>query len=152
MGVGPDVVTYTSDYFDHLYETCLTLIKGGHAYADNTDAETTRDERGRGVESKRRNRTVEENANVFEQMKSGTEEGLKNCIRAKINVDNPNKARRDLSSIDATLTIPTTVPIRSGRRTRPTAWLAPSSTASRAWPMPAGRPSIQIAISSSNGS
>ncbi|RWA08522.1 hypothetical protein EKO27_g6569 [Xylaria grammica] len=97
MGVGPDVVTYTSDYFDHLYETCLTLIKGGHAYADNTDAETTRDERGRGVESKRRNRTVEENANVFEQMKSGTEEGLKNCIRAKISVDNPNKARRDLT-------------------------------------------------------
>ncbi|KAH8159171.1 hypothetical protein CIB48_g9070 [Xylaria polymorpha] len=95
MGVKPDVVTYTSDYFDHLYETCLTLIKGGHAYADDTDVETMRDERGKGIESKRRNRTVEENLDIFEQMKNSTEEGLKNCIRAKISVDNPNKAMRD---------------------------------------------------------
>ncbi|KAI1749107.1 tRNA synthetases class I, catalytic domain-containing protein [Xylaria castorea] len=95
MGVKPDVVTYTSDYFDHLYETCLTLIKAGHAYADDTDVETMRDERGRGVESKRRNRTVEENLDIFEQMKNSTEEGLTNCIRAKISVDNPNKAMRD---------------------------------------------------------
>ncbi|KAI1185839.1 tRNA synthetases class I, catalytic domain-containing protein [Nemania serpens] len=95
MGVKPDVVTYTSDYFDHLYDTCLTLIKGGHAYADDTDVETMREERGKGIESKRRNRTVEENLDIFEQMKNGTEEGLKNCIRAKISVDNPNKAMRD---------------------------------------------------------
>ncbi|KAI0424512.1 hypothetical protein F5Y09DRAFT_138465 [Xylaria sp. FL1042] len=33
MDVKPDVVTYTSNYFDHLYETCLTLIRGGHTYA-----------------------------------------------------------------------------------------------------------------------
>ncbi|KAI0535150.1 tRNA synthetases class I, catalytic domain-containing protein [Xylaria digitata] len=95
MGVKPDVVTYTSDYFDHLYETCLGLIKSGNAYADDTDVETMRDERGKGIESKRRNRTVEENLDIFEQMKNGTEEGLKNCIRAKISVDNPNKAMRD---------------------------------------------------------
>ncbi|KAI0376707.1 glutamyl-tRNA synthetase, partial [Hypomontagnella monticulosa] len=95
MGIKPDVVTYTSDYFDHLHETCLTLIKGGHAYADDTDVETMRDERGKGIESKRRGRTVEENLAIFEGMKNGTEEGLKNCIRAKISVDNPNKALRD---------------------------------------------------------
>ncbi|KAJ2997177.1 hypothetical protein NUW58_g737 [Xylaria curta] len=95
MGVKPDVVTYTSDYFDHLYDTCLTLIKEGHAYADDTDVETMRDERGKGIESKRRNRTVEENLAIFELMKNATEEGLKNCIRAKISVDNPNKAMRD---------------------------------------------------------
>jgi glutamyl-tRNA synthetase len=95
MGVKPDVVTYTSDYFDHLYDTCLKLIKEGHAYADDTDVETMRDERGRGIASKRRERTVEENLGIFEQMKNGTEEGLTNCIRAKISVDNPNKAMRD---------------------------------------------------------
>ncbi|KAI1372831.1 glutamyl-tRNA synthetase [Hypoxylon crocopeplum] len=95
MGVKPDVVTYTSDYFDHLYDTCLKLIKEGHAYADDTDVETMRDERGKGIASKRRGRTVEENLAIFEDMKNGTEEGLKNCIRAKISVDNPNKAMRD---------------------------------------------------------
>ncbi|KAI1323713.1 tRNA synthetases class I, catalytic domain-containing protein [Xylariaceae sp. FL0255] len=95
MGVKPDFFSFTSDYFDHLYETCIKLIKEGHAYADDTDVETMRDERGKGVESKRRNRTVEENLDIFEQMKNATEEGLKNCIRAKISVDNPNKAMRD---------------------------------------------------------
>ncbi|RYP03279.1 hypothetical protein DL765_010559 [Monosporascus sp. GIB2] len=95
MGVKPDFVSYTSDYFDHIYEKCLTLIKGGNAYADDTDVETMRDERGKGIASKRRDRTVEENLRIFDEMKNGTEEGLKNCIRAKISVDNPNKAMRD---------------------------------------------------------
>ncbi|KAI1452876.1 glutamyl-tRNA synthetase [Annulohypoxylon moriforme] len=95
MGVKPDVVTYTSDYFDHLYDTCLGLIKDGHAYADDTDVDTMREERGKGIASKRRDRTVEENLRIFDEMKNGTEEGLKNCIRAKISVDNPNKAMRD---------------------------------------------------------
>lgn len=95
MGIKPDFVTYTSDYFDHLYDTCLKLIKEGHAYADDTDVETMREERGKGIASKRRERTVDENLNIFEQMKQGTEEGLTNCIRAKISVDNPNKAMRD---------------------------------------------------------
>ncbi|KAI1407220.1 glutamyl-tRNA synthetase [Hypoxylon sp. FL1857] len=95
MGIKPDVVTYTSDYFDHLYDTCLKLIKEGHAYADDTDVDTMREERGKGIASKRRDRTVEENLRIFDEMKNGTEEGLKNCIRAKISVDNPNKAMRD---------------------------------------------------------
>ncbi|ORY72164.1 glutamyl-tRNA synthetase [Pseudomassariella vexata] len=95
MGIKPDTLTYTSDYFDHLYNTCLGLIKSGNAYADDTDVDTMREERGKGIASKRRERTVEENLAIFDQMKSGTEEGLKNCIRAKISVDNPNKAMRD---------------------------------------------------------
>ena len=95
MGIKPDFFSYTSDYFDHLYDTCLKLIKEGHAYADDTDVDTMREERGKGVASKRRDRTVEENLAIFEAMKNATEEGLKNCIRAKISVDNPNKAMRD---------------------------------------------------------
>ncbi|KAI0471479.1 tRNA synthetases class I, catalytic domain-containing protein [Xylariaceae sp. FL0804] len=95
MGVKPDSLTYTSDYFDHLYETCLTLIRGGHAYADDTELLKMRDERWKGIASKRRERTVEENLRIFDEMKNGSEEGLANCIRAKISVDNPNKAMRD---------------------------------------------------------
>ena len=48
-----------------------------------------------GVASKRRDATVEENLKRFDEMKAGTEEGLRWCIRAKMSVDNPNKAMRD---------------------------------------------------------
>jgi len=48
-----------------------------------------------GIASKRRDNSVEENLKHFEEMKLGTEGGLKWCIRAKISVDNPNKAMRD---------------------------------------------------------
>ncbi|KAK3374140.1 tRNA synthetases class I, catalytic domain-containing protein [Lasiosphaeria ovina] len=95
MGIKPDTLTYTSDYFEYLHDMCVRLIKEGHAYADDTDQETMRDERFKGIASKRRDRTVEENLHIFEEMKKGTGEGLRNCIRAKISVDNPNKAMRD---------------------------------------------------------
>ncbi|KAI3542733.1 glutamyl-tRNA synthetase [Colletotrichum filicis] len=95
MGITPDSLSYTSDYFDYLYETCIRLIKEGHAYADDTEQETMRNERTDGIESKCRNRSVEENLRIFEAMKEGTPEGLNNCIRAKISVDNVNKALRD---------------------------------------------------------
>lgn len=96
MGIKPDTVTYTSDYFDYLYDMCVRMIKEGHAYADDTDQDTMRDQRWKGLPSARRDRSVEENLRIFtEEMKNGTEEGLKNCIRAKLSVDNPNKALRD---------------------------------------------------------
>jgi glutamyl-tRNA synthetase len=95
MGIKPDVLSYTSDYFDYLYDMCIRLIKEGHAYADDTDQETMRDERFKGIASKRRDRTVEENLRIFEEMKQGSAEGVQNCMRAKLSVDNPNKAMRD---------------------------------------------------------
>ncbi|KAK5654923.1 hypothetical protein OQA88_6679 [Cercophora sp. LCS_1] len=95
MGIKPDTLTYTSDYFDYLYDMAIRMIKEGHAYADDTDQETMRDQRFNGIASARRDRTVEENLRVFDEMKKGSEEGLKNCIRAKLSVDNPNKALRD---------------------------------------------------------
>lgn len=95
MGVKPDVLSYTSDYFDYLYDMCIRLIKQGDAYADDTDQETMRNERWNGIASKRRGRTIEETLRIFEEMKQGSEEGLQNCIRAKLSVDNPNKAMRD---------------------------------------------------------
>jgi len=95
MGIKPDFVTYTSDYFDFLYDMAIRLIKEGHAYADDTDQETMRKERWDGIASKRRDLSVEETLRIFEEMKKGSEEGLRNCIRAKLSVDNPNKAMRD---------------------------------------------------------
>lgn len=95
MGIKPDKTSYTSDYLQTLYEYTVRLIKEGHAYADDTPQEKMRDERMNGVASERRERSVEENLRIFEEMKVASEEGQKNCIRAKMSVDNPNKAMRD---------------------------------------------------------
>lgn len=95
MGIKPDKMSYTSDYFDYLYDMCIRMIKEGHAYADDTTQEKMRDERWNGIASARRDRTVEENLRIFDEMKAGSPEGLQNCIRAKLSVDNPNKAMRD---------------------------------------------------------
>jgi glutamyl-tRNA synthetase len=95
IGIKPDKTSYTSDYLETLYQYCIRMIKEGHAYADDTDQETMRDERMKGIASKNRDKSVDENLAIFEEMKKGTETGKKNCIRAKMSVDNPNKAMRD---------------------------------------------------------
>ncbi|KAF2095968.1 glutamyl-tRNA synthetase [Rhizodiscina lignyota] len=95
MGITPDKTSYTSDYFQELYEYCVQAIKDGLAYADDTPSEKMRAERMDGIASERRDASVEENLARFEEMKKGTEEGKKWCIRAKISVDDSNKALRD---------------------------------------------------------
>ncbi|KAF1993491.1 glutamyl-tRNA synthetase [Amniculicola lignicola CBS 123094] len=95
MGVKADRLTYTSDYFQELYEYCVRMLKEGNAYADDTLQEKMRDERMNGVPSERRDSPAEDNLARFEEMKSATTEGLRWCIRAKISVDDPNKAMRD---------------------------------------------------------
>lgn len=96
LGIKGDQVTHSSDYFDKMYELAIQMIKEGKAYCDDTPTEQMREERGEGIASKRRERTVEENLKVFtEEMTNATEEGSKNCLRAKVSVDNPNKAMRD---------------------------------------------------------
>ncbi|OJJ48501.1 hypothetical protein ASPZODRAFT_140791 [Penicilliopsis zonata CBS 506.65] len=95
MGIKPDQMTYTSDYFDELYEYGVQIIKDGNAYADDTDKETMAHQRMHGLPSQRRDTSIEESLARFEEMKKGTPEGLRWCIRAKLSVDNPNKAMRD---------------------------------------------------------
>lgn len=95
MGIKPDKTTFSSDYFEEIYQYCLQIIKDGKAYADDTDKETMAHQRMHGEPSARRDASVEENLARLEEMKKGTEEGLRWCIRAKISVDNPNKAMRD---------------------------------------------------------
>ncbi|KAF9500578.1 glutamate-tRNA ligase [Pleurotus eryngii] len=95
LDVHGDGVSHTSDYFEKLYELGLQIIKIGKGYADDTEQAQMRDERMNGVASKHRDDSVEENLKHFEEMTKGTPEGLRWCIRAKISVDNPNKAMRD---------------------------------------------------------
>jgi glutamyl-tRNA synthetase len=95
MGIEPDMTSYTSDYLETLYQYCIRMIKEGYAYADDTDQETMRDERMKLIASKNRDKSVEDNLAILEEMKAGSEIGKNNCIRAKISVDNPNGAMRD---------------------------------------------------------
>lgn len=95
MGIKPDKVSYTSDHLETLYQYCIRMIKEGHAYADDTPQEKMRDERMKGVASACRDKSVEENLAILGEMKEGTEKGQTYCIRAKMSVDNPNKAMRD---------------------------------------------------------
>ena len=95
MGITADKTSHTSDYFQELYEYCVQMLKEGTAYADNTPQDILRDERFKGTASKCRDQTPEENLARFEEMKAATDEGKKWFIRAKISVDDPNKAMRD---------------------------------------------------------
>ncbi|KAJ5498056.1 Glutamyl/glutaminyl-tRNA synthetase class Ib [Penicillium expansum] len=95
MGIRPDKVSYTSDYFDQLHDHCLRIIKSGKAYADDTDKETMKHQRRNGIPSQRRDLSPEESLAHLEEMKKGTPEGLRWCIRARISFDDKNKALRD---------------------------------------------------------
>ena len=95
MGIKPDKTSYSSDYFQEMYDSCVKMLKERRAYADDTEQEIMRKERWDGTASKCREASMEDNLAHFEEMKKGTEEGIKWCIRAKISVDDPNKAMRD---------------------------------------------------------
>ncbi|KAJ5831963.1 hypothetical protein N7474_000274 [Penicillium riverlandense] len=95
MGIKPNKMTYTSDYFDELFDYCVKIISEGNAYADDTDKETMSAQRFDGIPSKRRDLSPEESLAHLQEMKEGTPEGLRWCIRAKISPDDKNKALRD---------------------------------------------------------
>ncbi|KAL1923911.1 uncharacterized protein VTP21DRAFT_6946 [Calcarisporiella thermophila] len=95
IGVDASNCSHTSDYFDQIYELALKLIKEGNAYVDDTDQETMQMQRGSGIPSRCRDLSVEENLKRFDEMTRGTEFGQKCCLRAKISVDDVNKAMRD---------------------------------------------------------
>jgi len=90
---------YTSDYFDKLYEWAVKIIKRGNAYVDHQSAEEIAGQKGTptipGTESPYRNRSVEENVELFEKMKSGEFEEGECVLRAKIDMASPNMHLRD---------------------------------------------------------
>merc|ERR1719198_1627705 len=71
------------------------VIKNGDAYCDDTDVETMRSERDAGTESKCRSQTKEENLRRWQEMLKGSEEGKKNCVRARMDMQCLNKCLRD---------------------------------------------------------
>ncbi|CAD2098534.1 glutamate--tRNA ligase, putative [Plasmodium vinckei] len=95
LGIKYEKISYTSDYFQLLEEYCIKLIKMDKAYADDTNVEEMRNQRGEGIESVNRNNSIETNLKLFEEMRNGTEIGKKNCIRAKIDMSSKNKCMRD---------------------------------------------------------
>lgn len=90
---------YASDYFDRLYEFAKDLIRRGLAYVDDQPAEVISEQRGSptrpGIESPYRNRTVEENLDLFERMNRGEFEEGSRVLRAKIDMSSPNMHMRD---------------------------------------------------------
>ena len=90
---------YASDYFDQLYDWAVVLIKKGLAYVDDQTQEEIRLTRGTvsepGKESPWRNRSVEENLDLFERMKKGEFADGEKVLRAKIDMAHPNMLFRD---------------------------------------------------------
>ena len=100
LGAIPDGgIFYGSDYFDKCYEYAVKLIKDGKAYVCNLSADEMREYRGTltepGKESPYRNRSVEENLELFEKMKNGEFEDGACTLRAKIDMASPNMNMRD---------------------------------------------------------
>ena len=90
---------YASDYFEQLYQYALILIKKGKAYIDDLSADEIREYRGTlttpGRESPYRNRTVEENLDLFERMRQGEFPDGSRVLRAKIDMTSGNMNMRD---------------------------------------------------------
>ncbi len=90
---------YASDYFEQLYEMAVDLIKKGKAYVCDLSAEELREYRGTltepGRESPWRNRSVEENLDLFERMRKGEFPDGSRTLRAKIDIAHPNFNIRD---------------------------------------------------------
>lgn len=99
LGFHWDNVYYASDYFDFLYDCALQLIQKGLAYVDDLSAEQMREYRGTltqpGKESPYRNRSVEENMDLFRRMTAGEFEEGQHILRAKIDMASPNMNMRD---------------------------------------------------------
>ena len=92
-------VLYASDYFGTMYECAVKLIKKGKAYVDDVTPEQMKEMRGTltqpGIESKNRNRPVEESLKLFEDMKNGLIADGALVLRAKIDMASPNINMRD---------------------------------------------------------
>ena len=90
---------YASDYFDQLFEWAVKLIKAGKAYVDDQSAEAIAAQKGTptqpGVESQFRNRSVEENLDLFMRMKEGEFKEGERVLRAKIDMASSNMHMRD---------------------------------------------------------
>jgi len=90
---------YSSDYFDKLYDWAVKMIKDGRAYVDSQTSEAMAEQKGTptqpGTNSPYRNRSIEENLDLFNRMKAGEFPEGTHVLRAKINMEDPNMLMRD---------------------------------------------------------
>ncbi|MBS5334986.1 MAG: glutamine--tRNA ligase/YqeY domain fusion protein [Anaerovoracaceae bacterium] len=99
LGFDWDKRLWASDYFDKMYEAAVELIKKGKAFVCDLTGEEIREYRGTlkepGKESPYRNRSIEENLRLFEEMKAGKYKDGEKVLRAKIDMASPNINMRD---------------------------------------------------------
>ncbi|EIJ82190.1 glutaminyl-tRNA synthetase [Bacillus methanolicus PB1] len=99
LGYEWDELCFASDYFEEMYNRAVLLIKKGKAYVDDLTPEQIREYRGTltepGKESPYRNRSLEENLDLFERMRNGEFESGSKVLRAKIDMASPNINMRD---------------------------------------------------------
>lgn len=99
LGFKWDDLFYASDYFEKFYEAAVHLIKKGLAYVDDSSAEEIRQMRGTltepGINSPYRERSIEENLDLFARMRAGEFEDGAKVLRAKIDMASPNMNLRD---------------------------------------------------------
>ena len=99
LGYKPNNVFYGSDYFEATYEKAILLIKKGLAYVDDLSQEEMSKYRGTltepGINSPYRDRSVEENLKLFEEMRNGVYKDGEKTLRAKIDMAHPNINMRD---------------------------------------------------------
>jgi glutaminyl-tRNA synthetase len=99
LGFEWDGLYYASDYFGQLYEWALQMIREGKAFVCDLSAEEVRKTRGTlteaGIESPYRNRSVEENLDLFQRMKAGEFPDGARTVRAKVDMASPNLNMRD---------------------------------------------------------
>jgi glutaminyl-tRNA synthetase len=99
LGFDWERLCYASDYFGQLYEWALQLVKKGKAYVDDLTADEIRQSRGTltepGKDSPYRNRTIEENLDLFIRMRKGEFPDGSRVLRAKIDMASPNLNMRD---------------------------------------------------------
>jgi len=99
LGFQWDKELYSSNYFQQLYDWSVQLIKEGKAYVDNQTSEEIREQKGTpteiGTNSPNRNKSIEENLELFLQMKNGEFEEGSHVLRAKINMEHVNMHMRD---------------------------------------------------------
>lgn len=92
-------ICYTSDYFQQLYDWAEQLIKEGKAYVDDQDSEKISSQRGTpqkpGEESPYRNRSVDENLDLFQRMRAGEFANGAKVLRGKVDMSSPNMQMRD---------------------------------------------------------
>lgn len=99
LGFDWDERLWASDYFDKMYEAAIELIKKGKAFVCDLSGDEIKEYRGTlkepGKESPYRNRTVEENLKLFEEMREGKYSDCEKVLRAKIDMASPNINMRD---------------------------------------------------------